>query len=302
MVVCSAIQDGNAPLTKYFMIDAAVASEAYDENTPKSPFMVHQDWFQAERPASENYPERLWASEWHQLFSPQHGFANDGRFRLTWRGRFRDVALRDVYNFFSSGEEVLATHADNAPTVFGALEGGLREFLRGGLPGEFAWALQEKLKGRTISGHVLGSAYGGWGFGLPGLAPAEAAQLSEATLRAVPFFKVIGGDSAWPDQRFPLALFGDNGNGSSLVTPDNRAQWLAQAFPARTLAAGANAIPNLGEARNLDMHALFKNGWPAERIANNRKGLRWLHSDIREVAYTFTHRAYDQIVQSGGLR
>jgi hypothetical protein len=116
--------------------------------------------------------------------------------------------------------------------------------------------------------------------------------MSETRNRGVGFLKgqgtsVTQGQLAWP-------------------LPENRAQWLAQAFPARTLAAGANRIDRFndvhGDERNLDMHALFKNGWPAERIANNRKGLRWLHSDIREVAYIFTHRAYDQIVQSGGLR
>jgi hypothetical protein len=38
-------------------------------------YMVHPDW--------DNYTNRLWASEWYQLFS-----APDARTELTWRGRF----------------------------------------------------------------------------------------------------------------------------------------------------------------------------------------------------------------------
>jgi pimeloyl-ACP methyl ester carboxylesterase len=307
MVVSSAIQDGNASFSKYLMINAAVALEAYDENAPPRPEMVHQDWFQANRPAAANYPERLWATEWHQLYSPQQGFANDGRFTLTWRGRFRDLALREVYNFYSSGEEVLATHPEETPTVFAVLEESLREYWRGALPGQFAWALQEKLKGRTETGTVLGSAYGGWGFQFPGLPPAEAAQWTDATLRVLPFFKVSGGQSAWPDQRFALELFGDNGNGSRLVTPENRAKWLAQAFPARTLPAGANRITRFndihGDERNFNINdAIFKNGWPPSRINDEFRSNRWLHSDIREVAYAFTHLAFQRFVELGALR
>jgi hypothetical protein len=122
----------------------------------------------------------------------------------------------------------------------------------------------------------------------------------------LPFFKVSGGQSAWPDQRFALALFGDNGSGSSLVTPENRAKWLAQAFPARTLAAGANTVPRFnrpGDNRNFDIDdPTFKNAWPPSRINDEFRRNRWLHSDMREVAYVFTHLVFQRFVELGALR
>jgi hypothetical protein len=312
MVVASAIQDGNARITKYFMINAAVAQEAYDSASPLNRFMVHQDWFKSGRPDSANYPERLWASEWHQFYSPASGYANDSRFTLTWRGRFANVAAADVYNFYSSGEEVLATHADDAPTVLGVLDRQLTELLRGALPAEFVWALQEKLKGRTETGTIIGSSYGGWGFNPlrlvpPGRlqTPAEANTLLDSALRETPFFGTFSLRPEFAEYRLPPALFGNDATGSRQVTTDARARWLAQAFPARTPPAGANTIQTLerpGPARNLNMDTVFKNGWPSSRIIDEFRRDRWLHSDIRVVSYVFVHGVFERFVDLGSLR
>jgi hypothetical protein len=32
----------------------------------------------------------------------------------------------------------------------------------------------------------------------------------------------------------------------------------------------------------------FSNGWPQERLQNDKKRERWLHSDIKDIAYPFT--------------
>ncbi|MFO1477377.1 MAG: Ig-like domain-containing protein [Verrucomicrobiota bacterium] len=185
MMVCAAIQDFEAAPDRFFMIDAALPIEAFDASLVTGMEMVHPDW--------KEYSERLYASEWFRLFP--HG---DGRRGLTWRGRFQDVPGRtELYNFYSSGEEVLENRrADSDPWIFGllAVQWHLGVSPVSTLAGEQAWELQELLKGRMTPYHVswiltsipwigrgvdwvkgeflgelekgrlLGSYYAGWGF------------------------------------------------------------------------------------------------------------------------------------------
>jgi hypothetical protein len=137
MVVSAAIQDHGARPTRYLMVDCAVAMEAYDGDLPWEPAMTHPDW--------RSYTNRLYASEWYRLFPD-----SDGRNRLTWRNRFKDVPKRtQLYNFYSSGEEVLQNSYMNLkpsiPDVLG-WQSGLSI-----LPGTLPWALQELLKGRVTT-------------------------------------------------------------------------------------------------------------------------------------------------------
>jgi hypothetical protein len=123
--------------------------------------------------------------------------------------------------------------------------------------------------------------------------------LTDAQLREKPFFRpgglVMG---VLLNQRFDPALFGSNGGQNAAA---NRDRYLAEAFPARTLPAGANALsilnPVAQPSRNIDMMNL-KNGWPAVRGLDQN----WRHSDLREVAYLRVHRFYDQLVTLGGLK
>jgi hypothetical protein len=186
MIVCSAIEDYGARPGRFCMIDAAVAMEAFDAGLPSQEFMTHPDWL--------GYSNRLCASEWHQLF-PE----TDGRRGLTWRGRFQDVPrLTQLYNFYSSGEEVLENRHDNADPWISdiasfQLQWPVLRMPVNTLIGRWAWTLQEIMKGRvtasemtklyaegyTIGGtpawlalhvanlgnsSILGSSYGGWGF------------------------------------------------------------------------------------------------------------------------------------------
>ena len=98
----------------------------------------------------------------------------DGRAKLTWRDRFAPQPATAYYDFHSTGEEVLgydADHVEDTPSLGGVLASELKSFLHITLPGEKgqpngfqSWIYQEQLKGRTITGKVLGSNYGGWGF------------------------------------------------------------------------------------------------------------------------------------------
>jgi hypothetical protein len=170
--------------------------------------------------------------------------------------------------------------------------------------GEKAWTLQEKLKGRTATGEILGSYYGGWGFnqhwyipvegGVRPPTPQEATGLRDDQLISDPLF-VPG----------PEELH--NGNGSAYAA-ERRNTLLAEMIPARTLPAGGNRIISRafilpdGEDRNFDLTSTdFQNGWPQDRLSNNSKRNRWLHSDINNVGYPFTWKLFDKFKNLGAL-
>lgn len=334
MVVSPAIQDHGARPTRYLMVNCAVAMEAYDANLPKEPAMIHPDW--------RSYTNRLYASEWHTLFPD-----SDGRNGLTWRGRFKDVhKLTQLYNFYSSGEEVLENNTmGNKPMITDVLgwQGGLSI-----LPGTLPWALQELLKGRVTTsdfyalyaagfafgglafdaflakagvrgGNVVGSTYAGWGFNpywdtsgstrivnVQGvsitiyesgghLSPSAAELITPVTLRTNSFFLPFLNEHMYEPVGNLLA--------SDLVI---RTRLLAEAIPALTFAAGANAFPDdrpLVREAQFDMNKRFqRNGWPSERTQNSRKDKRWFHSDVRDIPHVYNGEVFKKWVELGGGR
>lgn len=120
MVVGSSIHDhGFKEFDKYFAIDASVALEAYGQIVDAEGLIKPDGTFSVDPSADmikvEEWPDyiaagqsRLLASEWHELFP-----INDNRSQLTWRNRLAKVVSvtgQQVYNFFSSTEEVLRTY------------------------------------------------------------------------------------------------------------------------------------------------------------------------------------------------
>ena len=76
---------------------------------------------------------------------------------------------------------------------------------------------------------------------------------------------------------------------------------LAQGIPALSCAAGITDLSDIGILSiDINSTAYRPNGWPAGRdppLAN-----RWLHSDIKDVAYFYTHKVFEEIVRIGGLK
>jgi hypothetical protein len=307
MVVGLAVQDHGFQAENYFLVDAAVAIESYNAGETKQANMTNGAWV--------GYDERLWASEWHQLPWPQ----NDPRKKLTWRGRLGDVVSRtNAYNFYSSEEEVLnnAT-ASQSSTFLGAIADDLvwDSFIGGAVLGEGTWALQEILKGKGITGEVLGSTYGGWKFNYKFLSwpvddppPAEiteiyAALFETTSVPPLPFWKRYNTRQLRPDETSELA-----GQTQQLMTKSffdpplagkTHAELLAQAFPARTNPAGRNPVgifDTPSKSRNFGM-ATLKNG---SYSADDNES-RWLHSDIRDVGYLFTWKVYEEFRELGEL-
>jgi len=272
VLVGSAVHDWQARPPKYLMLDAAVARESYDdaeENVTKGDTMgmEHPEWLL--------YDRRLWSSDWHLRF-----LADDHRSALTWKRRLEHVDDLQTYNFYSTGEEVLR-NPKTAP----------------GLPlsANEVWNMQERMKGRMLTGQVLSSNYGGWAFSLVWditeswgnrqRTPSETAEIANDELKSKPFFRAG-----------PADLYGPNG--SKYASPEqHRNTLLAEMIPALSFAAGSNpltlfALPGR-EDRNYDMME-YRTGWP-------RSNPDWQHSDLKLVAYPFVYKLYEKLVELGGL-
>jgi len=271
-----------------------------DTGGEQSANMIHPEW--------NNYTNRLWATEWHSLFP-----TNDGRNALTWRDRFSNLPLTNVYNFYSSGEEILREHVGEPPNDISqtvALE--VYWLLSRDPVGVYSWALQEKSKGRTQVDFVLGSTHGGWKFNDHAygtnspvdstvwwhMSAQAAALISTNELKTNTFFDLTSGVFT-----NDAALIGPS---ASSYAQANRNRILSDAIPALTLPVGANEVPLLSplgqSSRNFDMSSSdFKNGWPAERLSK-ADGAKWHHSDFRNVAYTYTHKLFDKFVELGDLK
>lgn len=266
MLVSSAIQDWGASPQTYFMIDAAVAKQAYngseeDLSGGGQIGMEHPEWVP--------YAHRLWSAKWHVLFD-----ASDNRSKLDWDDRLANVANINTYNFYSTGEEVLhnPTSAPHLP-----------------LSANEVWNNQERMKGRFVTGQILSSNYGGWEFNpyydlnsFYHMDPALANGISNINLKVRPFFN--------PG---PAELYGQNG--SAYASPgQHRNTLLAEMVPALSFAAGSNNLESFGDGGNFDMMKM-KNGWP-------RSNPDWQHSDVKIVAYIYLHKLYETFAELGELK
>jgi len=301
MVVLSSISDWNAPISQYFMMDAAVPIEAIDPASTSVPFMTFSTW--------AGYSNRLSASDWHELFP-----TNDARSTLTWNNRLGNLRNVDVYNFYSSSEEVLRTTAGDPPlsTIDILATQVINRFSLIGLwpkvPfGTYSWYWQEKGKGTCNEDGLIGSSHGGWKFSSywvdssgHTLSPAIMNNTANSTLQNFPMFNFNSTDNNFLlqiDNELLGAVYGVNPSDYAVT---NRNRILADAIPAMSLVAGANPVPKFNPTgHNVDMMTL-ENGWSQGR-AGDEAGM-WHHSDFVQMAYTFTYQLFNQFVTTGNLK
>jgi len=296
-------------IVNYLMLNAAVPLEAYlgDQQDLNSVYsadnsMVHSDWY--------GYKKRLGATEWYRLFDDQDpATVTDQRETLTWRNRFAGFPPGiGYYSFYSTGEDVLATYAGNGLSLDQVKKW---EF------GRNSWVLQEKWKGRAPIG---GAGYGGttvmgWGFNSDDYYPyipweADTADwLAQKKLDANT--KIMSNELIEkPFFRRPMSLNGLStlfdpviGGPGSDYAADHRNWLLAEALPALTLPTGGHDGERMKVKLNknniFDMNA-NKNGWPVERI--KQKNTDWWHSDIKDIAFSFTYKVIAELLRRGGLK
>lgn len=123
--------------------------------------------------------------------------------------------------------------------------------------------------------------------------PAGQANGIQATLlKETPFF-LKGNETVLFDK-----ILGSN------YAFQHKERLLADAIPARTLAAGKKEVQAFKDLKiDLNMQSKFKTDkagviyWPSSRNPMN-----WRHSDLREVAYSYIFLIFNEFAKSGGLK
>ena len=289
VLVSSAIKDHGLACARYCMLNAAVASEAYDGGA-RSAGMVDPEWV--------NVPPRFRATGWHALFDGE-AFAGDLRRTLAWRGRF--AGIPNAVNFYSASEDVVGN----------VLSGRV-------VAAQSVWVAQERLKG-TVAMWALdvvpGSSIvceGGWGVNAryavdscwyvsgPGFKTNMVHGMSDVQAITNSLFTPFGIEE---EGMHGTAVFTGAGSAHGDLSHRDwlRARFLADAIPAESGAAGANHINAFGANGNVRLDAdciANTDKWPAKRKSseNGVVRFRWEHSDFKNVAYFFVYKLFDRIV------
>ena len=247
----------------------------------------------------------------HRHFLPHEGFlpmaADEARAQLTWKGRFKDVLDNrgvEVYNFYSagdgtqSGDEVfeLAEMTPRPTSGFGWVWWNpirpLVDIVSDNvILGRHSWQKQEWWKGRynVLEFSFMASETMGWGFEEPQKTNEDTEKMSDEDFRKSPIFC-----------RNPQTVFGDDAQ----PILEQRDLLLSSAIPAMSNATGRRALQGIGERNQIDCQQRYIDE------ANTRSWIeregplknRWLHSDVKNVAYPFVKGLFDEIVKQGGLK
>jgi hypothetical protein len=163
-----------------------------------------------------------------------------------------------------------------------------------------AWVWQEKGKGVSPLNTVLGSTHGGWKFNLGYY--TNGVHMSASQANALPASQIQ--TNAFFDMSFDSALF--NPATGSTYAQANRHRILSDAIPAMSWAVGSHAVTQLdvlfGGQHNFNMQAEFQNGWPQKRLTSGENNNNWYHSDVQQLAYTFTYPLFNKWVTLGNLK
>ncbi|HDR16975.1 MAG TPA: alpha/beta hydrolase, partial [Desulfobacteraceae bacterium] len=292
IVASAAIHDHGASVDRYYMFNAPLSKEVFlGESQAENPGLIHAAW----RQENNKYNAVLYASEWSRLFGD-----SDSRSKLTWRDRFKNVTTTDVINFYSETDNVLHDfdrEGTSSPPV------GYVQYAR-----SYPWCIAQLTKGRSQVGdfEILGvSVAMGWGFNgriYPDgwahdpMIIYTAGQMDDVIaqgtdiLKPVPFFSPAGMEDLFEE--------GEAGSG---FAEENHARIMAYGIPARDYAVGANyTFPGEEQNENMIKYVLKdandKLIWPSNRL---KGGLKWWHSDIRDVAYVYNYTLFDAISGRG---
>lgn len=292
MVACEALRQGLS-VGKYFMFNAAVASEAIDgtlqnaNSTIKAKY-VPSDW--------SDYDSRSWAANWYKWFNDD---ATDSRGRMGWPDYFSSALTRagTVYNYYSTGDPIFL-ESDAVPGI----TTGLFHWPTLSLSWPFidfnitaeegSWQKQETHKGVEP---IAGTLRGGWGFNC--------------------WYETVGGE---PVQMYYTAAQAnamvENGSitnspvfsyGGTPLNNRNASQddiWLSLAKYVPAISSPVGGIAPL-DANNINLNdatiVTRPNGWGRDHSVYEES---WLHSDMKDMAYFYVHKLYEQLVTRGGLQ
>ena len=274
MVAAAAIQDYGMQVEKLIMLNSAIPSEAFNPDladASPSNGLVHDDW--------TGYTNACWTALWHERFP-----VGDARRNLTWRGRFVGVKAVAV-NFYSSGDEVLELYTDaHNPSWYNGFSPS------GNWGDRYSWHKQEIWKGRkSLLGFMGTTEWSGWGFKKNALG-IKVWSTDEAN--AVVDLSVFATNTVF--NPYPASIT------NSVATRLETDFHLAQGIPALSPPTGRTDLSDVNVTSfDINTPQFMANTWP--RPNDGQLGGRFLHSDIKNVAYFFVHPVFRKIVEVGGL-
>ena len=188
-----------------------------------------------------------------------------------------------AFNLYSSGDHAFELFRSGNPHFWSGL-GSLTY-----LAERYCWQKQELGKGCLPSANPLGkTSWAGWGFdrnwkgtGRKMPVPQDGEVIPFSDLVQHPAFRLEPG---WLN--------------SSYLSRHRINSMLALGIPTLTPAVGNQELGKEESRKNLQTPDFQVNGWPNRGRAWQT---RWLHSDIKDVAYYFNFQLYRYIVEKGGL-
>ena len=293
MVTCEAIRLGLGA-EKYYMFNAAVASETIMstlqnlDGTIKQKF-VPPDW--------RNYNPLSWAANWHRLFP------HDDRSYIGWPGYFSSglSGIPEVCNYYSSGDPVLVSTTDVPSALTKTLHVQwpisfswnwpiirFQSFEFQATFERFAWQKQEVLKGVNP---YLATLEGGWGFHSWPVHMLNG-ETQWRTFTAQEAHEMVANSSILSNavfERSVTAMF------SPIIPLADRNRILAYNIPAVSESIGSTPTFER-QSKFVDLNSsAYKNGWGR---SGNPYNDQWLHSDMKDMAYYYVFRLYDELVQN----
>ena len=295
-VVGNAIQRGNLVPQSFLAINAAIPAEAYSSDTctlSQRQNMTELSW--------RKYDAHLYASYWNEIFP-----ATDARSKLTWRNQF-NKSQKIVSNFYSNGDEIIAkansvTEASIVKLVF-----------RQGLNfADNAWKYQELIKGLawydSMARVFIDRRQAGWAFNddwwlwtdanegsKVKYTPSQARSISNTRLISKPFFDYFSEREIQSSQK----------NIGSLKASESKVVYdlLARGIPALTYATGVASLnDNIKFNYDLEFLGRSTSHWPTAGHEKPSHKQRWLHSDIKNVAFPIIYPAFQTMVSQGLLK
>ncbi len=300
MVACEALRQGLS-VDKYFMFNAAVPSEAID-GTLRAETSDDATFSKYVRPEWHNYINACWAANWHRLFADD---PSDARSRMGWANRFQNALSNagEVFNYYSSGDPVFSEDDDVPSLLSDATHWGIGWFLWI-IPYptvEFTfenhcWQKQETLKGMAT---IAGTLSGGWGFNV-----WQEYDSFSGTWKAVRY-SPEGAAAAVTNHSITNCPAFNISDAEEMMdrnaTENDVSLALAKHVPALSSPVGGNVIIVGNRIENHDLNGQddYRSGWGRDHPAFEDS---WLHSDMKDMAYCYVSKLYDQLVQKGCLK
>jgi pimeloyl-ACP methyl ester carboxylesterase len=268
------------PVLTSLLLICAVASSAFAEKT--NVFFVHGanvSESDARTWASEMF-KRLWQAGADMEFYPVAWESDIGpsyNYQVNASNAFVTASRLASFVNAVSGRRVVIAHSLGTMVAAAAIQ-------------DYGMSVEKLIMLNSAIPSFMGTTdWSGWGFRTSALGLVRT--WSEAEANAIADFTVFKTNTVFA--LYPSSI--TNAANPRLVIDAH----LTQGIPSLSPATGRTDLTQYG-IPSFDLNALKSNSWP--RTTEDPQGDGFLHSDIKNVAYFFTHAVFSKIIEVGGLK